>query len=158
MSTCTLLLLVTCATRAGADPSDDEFALNGTFFAVSDGQYAKTNDRFHDEATVTSTWTITTDCADFEDCTGTVRSDQGWTADIQYAGRLWKVVRDLPDWEHCPDGSTAPGTQKYTFALDDNYPPNVLVGFDRTVGPSGACGVNQWLDVAMPFTLTKTRP
>ena len=52
-------------------------AINGTFTAFSDGQWAKTNDSYHDELSVTQTWTITSTCATYQDCTGRVTSDQG---------------------------------------------------------------------------------
>ncbi len=38
---------------------NDGVAINGTYTAFSDGEWAKTNQSFHDEASVTQTWTIT---------------------------------------------------------------------------------------------------
>lgn len=57
-------------------------APNGTFAALSDGAWAKTNDVFHDDETpVHSTWNVSTTCtADFPNCAGLVISSQGWTA------------------------------------------------------------------------------
>jgi hypothetical protein len=43
--------------------------------------------------------------------------------------------------------------QTFTFALIDD--PSTFKGLDKTVGPSGACGINQWQSVRMPFTLSK---
>jgi hypothetical protein len=75
-------------------------------------------------------------------------------------GSLWYVRRDLPNWEVCPDGTAVTGRQTYTFAhvgpdgLQQRGSPT-LAGRDKTVGPSGACGVNRWLVVEMPFRLDK---
>jgi hypothetical protein len=136
--------------------ASDEVAINGTFHAFSDGVWARTNDRYHDEASVSTTWTITSSCTTFQDCTGLVRSDAGWSAKLRYLSGQWRADRELPDWQRCPDGSTAPGTQSFTFAPPraDDVDQSKLVGWDSTTGPSGACGVNQWLNVTMPFTLT----
>jgi hypothetical protein len=141
---------------AFADPSDG-VAVNGRYTAFSDGAWAKTNDRFHDEASTTSTWTITSSCSTFYDCTGRVVSDAGWSGDLLYLSGRWRVSHEIPDWQRCPDGSTAPGTQAFTFApprADDVVVPK-LVGLDSTTGPSGACGVNLWNNITMPFTLTR---
>jgi hypothetical protein len=126
--------------------------LDGAYAATSDGQWAKTREVFHDEATTTSTWTITSTCSSHVDCTGTVTSDQGWSADARYSGGLWLVERDLPDWQPCNDGTTASGQQQFTFYRID---ATTLVGKDKTMGPSGACGVNAWLTIEMPFKLNK---
>lgn len=140
--------------RASADPRDvdGDYSVNGTFTAMSDGQWAKTREQFHDEATVVSTWTITSTCSTPYTCTGQVTSDQGWTASAQMISGLWYVSRDLENWMPCPDGSTAPGHQVFRFYRQD---PNTLVGADKTVGPSGACGKNLPLAIELPFTLTK---
>ena len=53
--------------RADGDP------INGTYRATSVGEWAKTNDAFHNQATVTSTWTITSSCSNAQECTGQVR-------------------------------------------------------------------------------------
>jgi hypothetical protein len=135
-----------------AQASPDSIALNGTYSAISDGKSAQTNYSFHDEATVTSTWTITSTCTDPMDCTGRVTSDQGWSANLRLVGGdLWVVVHDVADWEKCQDGSSAPGHQTFKFTADEN-----LTGWDYTVGPSGACGANKPLTIELPFKLTKT--
>ena len=41
---------------AQADPSDG-VAINGTYTVFSDGQWAQTDQSYHDEASVTQTWT-----------------------------------------------------------------------------------------------------
>jgi hypothetical protein len=146
---------------AWARASIDEVAINGTYRATSIGQYAKTRETYHDEATVVSTWTISSTCSTTQDCTGTVRSDQGWSAPLTMTdGTMWKVRRDVPNFERCEDGTAFTGTQTFTFySVDENGLPKTgmptLGGKDLTIGPSGACGQNQWLRVEMPFRLDK---
>ena len=134
-----------------ADVSNLE--LHGTFTAFSDGQNARTNDRFHDEASVTSTWTIDSVCQNFLDCTGRVVSDQGWTADLKRTAGVWRASHVVEGWEQCADGSSVAGEQVFTFFPD---PANLsrFIGWDKTLGPSGACGKNAWLAIEMPFVLT----
>jgi hypothetical protein len=138
---------------AAADTKED-VALNGTFAAFSDGQYAKTNDRFHDEESVTSTWTIETTCTTYTACSGHVTSDLGWTAPVSYISPMWFVVRTIDGWEHCDDGSTAPGTQTFKFFHDLQFNPANLKGWDNTLNQSGSCGINKVLNIELPFTLT----
>ena len=86
--------------RADGDP------INGTYRATSVGEWAKTNDAFHNQATVTSTWTITSSCSNAQECTGQVRTDQGWSAPLyMHDGTMWYVKHDVPNWERCPDGT-----------------------------------------------------
>jgi hypothetical protein len=145
-------VVLTC-TAPGANAQND-VALNGTFIAFSDGQWAKTRLSYHDEASVTQTWTITSTCATFIDCTGTVTSDLGWSGDLKYTSGMWRLRHTVPNWEPCADGTAAPGEQTFTFW--PKYPPDgTFVGRDQTIGPSGACGVNDWLTVEMPLTLTR---
>jgi hypothetical protein len=137
-------------------------AINGTFLATSNGEWARTNDSYHDEASIRSIWTITSSCENPVACSGTVSSDEGWTAKIVHVPAMWKVVRDLPNWETCGDGTAAAGHQVFIF-----YPvgpdPSQLVqadsttfsGEEETTGPSGACGVNNVLQINMPFKLVK---
>lgn len=131
----------------------DEVAINGTYAAFSDGQWAKTKQSYHDEASVTRTWTITSTCTTFQDCTGRVTSDLGWSADMKYVSGMWKVAHTVENWEPCIDGTAAPGEQAFTFWRDPAV-PGQYVGRDQTIGPSGACGFNHWLTVDMPFKLT----
>jgi hypothetical protein len=132
--------------------SPDDMALNGTYTAISDGQWAKTDMSYHDEASVTSTWTVTSSCVSFLSCTGTVVSDQGWTGNARFMSGQWLVTHTVPDWERCDDGTAAPGDQQFSFWPDRTAPPN-LKGWDKTIGASGACGINKWLTVEMPFKL-----
>lgn len=131
----------------------EDIAINATMRAVSDGQWAKTNEIFHDEPTVSSIWTITSSCSGAYDCVGQVTSDHGWTAQARYISNLWLVTRTLPDWVRCDDGSTASGKQIFKFYRDPNDPA-MFRGWDSTVGPSGACGINLPLAIEMPFTLS----
>lgn len=143
--------VVTPTPQAGATIGDN--AINGTYTAVSDGQWAKMNEIYHDEATITSRWTITTSCPSAYECTGQVVSDQGWTADLIYKRPMWFVVRTLTDWIPCPDGTTAPGQQIYKF-FPEPFDATKFTGWDATTGPSGACGVNRPLYIELPFKLT----
>lgn len=151
-----VLAAVGCAAAAGApvayaDPGDG-VALNGTFTVFSDGAWAKTNDSSHDERSVTQTWTIESTCSTYQDCTGHVTSDQGWSADLVYLSGRWKVTHSVPDWERCADGTAFPGEQTFTFWT--GYPDPALIGWDSTLGPSGACGKNKQLNIRMPLRLT----
>jgi hypothetical protein len=132
----------------------DEVAINGTFTAFSDGQWAATNQSYHDEASDTETWTINTTCSTYQDCTGRVVSDRGWRADIVYKSGMWKVARTVENWEQCTDGTAAPGQQEYTFWAVYPPMPGEYTGVDKTLGPSGACGFNKVLNISMPFKLT----
>lgn len=134
-----------------ADPGDG-IALNGTYTAVSDGVWATTNLSYHDERSVTQTWTVTSTCSTYQDCTGRVSSDQGWSADLLYTSGSWRVRHTVDNWEPCIDGTATPGEQTFTFWK--GYPDPALKGWDTTLGPSGACGYNRQLSVRMPFTLT----
>ena len=140
---------------APANAAVCEPALNGTYTAFSDGQWAQTRDSYHDETSVTSTWNITSMCTDYQDCTGRVTTTSGWSADALCSGGMWTVKRQLDNWETCEDGTTAPGQQTYLFNTDLTDPVN-FAGWDKTIGPSGACGKNQWLTITMPFRLTPT--
>lgn len=161
-ATVALTLLSTAAgPRAGA--ITDEMPINGTFIARSMGDWAKTRESYHNEPTVTSTWTISSTCTAPSTCTGQVSSDAGWTVPlIRFAGQ-WEVKRLIPDWERCDDGSTFPGEQTIRFyGVDENGMVIIrqseaiqFAGEDRTVAQSGACGVNQWLTIRMPFTMRK---
>lgn len=148
-----LALALALATPAGADTDYSDIELNGTFTAFSNGLMAKTNDRDRDEESVTATWTVESTCQNFLECTGRVVSDRGWEAKLTYLDNRWRAVHIIEGWMKCPDGSTAPGEQYFSF-YRDFLNPTRWVGWDKTVGPSGACGVNQWLAVEMPFVLT----
>jgi hypothetical protein len=144
-------VLASLNATSSSHASQDAIALNGKYRATSDGQRAQTNYAFHEEATVTSTWDISSTCTTVMDCTGRVTSDQGWSAKLRMVGGdMWFVVHDIDNWEKCQDGTVAPGHQTFKFSSDE-----ALSGWDYTVGPSGACGANKWLVVEMPFKLVK---
>ncbi|MGB8390407.1 hypothetical protein [Mycobacterium sp.] len=146
---------------SSANASKDDVAINGTYRATSLGDWAKTRDSYHDEATVISTWTISSSCTTAERCDGTVTSDQGWSAPMTMTdGKIWFVKHDVPNWETCPDGTNYTGHQTfYFYAVDSNGIPHLgsptLAGKDKTIAASGACGVNKWLDIEIPFRLDK---
>jgi hypothetical protein len=145
---------------AGAGPDPNNPALNGRYLATTNGEWATTNQVFHDEATVQDTWTVATECETPLDCVGTVVSDQGWTAKISYnSGDRWRIDRELPNWEPCFDGTAATGIQKFVFwqsradgTIDRNSP--ILTGWQETTGPSGACGRSKNLVIRTPFKLS----
>ena len=147
-----LALTGTQSSIAAAQP-DYTGELNGVFLAVSNGQWAQTNLRYHDEATITSTWSFASTCTGVHDCTGRVSSDFGWTGEASYVSGSWRVRHTVQDWQSCADGTTAPGEQLFVFWRDSTNPTR-WVGWDKTTGPSGACGINRWLNIQMPFTLT----
>jgi hypothetical protein len=137
-------------------------AINGVFTATQNGEWARTNDSYHTEAVVRETWTIRSSCINPNNCTGTVSSDQGWTAELVRVPAIWKIVRYLPGWEACEDGTSATGRQLITFypmGLDPTLPidpdSNTYAGESVTLGPSGACGFNNAQEVITPFKLVK---
>ncbi|VEG39802.1 putative secreted protein [Mycolicibacterium flavescens] len=156
------------ATPAYAD--DFGVALNGTFLVMSDGEWAKKSigphgaggaDVFRDDVTVVQTWTVSTDCVSPIECTGTVSSDRGWTAPIRLDD-FWYVDRDIPNWMPCPNGTFAPGHQKFMLwgmdpSRNERLTKNLtfLAGRDMTKTASGACGRNQTTSVEMPVKMQK---
>ncbi|BCP14264.1 hypothetical protein MINTM021_11730 [Mycobacterium paraintracellulare] len=154
--------LINATVPAICRASTDGIALNGRYQASSNGDRAKTNEVYHDEAVVRSIWTITSSCSDPFHCTGTVTSDQGWSAPVSKTSISWTLSRDIADWERCTDGTTAPGHQEFRFWRVDNNGETDLTetsptyaGEDKTLGASGACGVSKWLAIRMPFRLDK---
>jgi len=159
-----VLLAVAAVTCVGVAPpataTGGEDAINGTFTATSNGEWAQMNDRFQSEATVRSTWTVVSTCVTPFACAGTVTSSLGWTEDIYRQNQTWYVKHYIPDWIPCPDGTRAPGLQIFRF-----YPSNddgmqeqksdTLIGEDETTGVSGACGRNKSLVLNLPFKLVK---
>lgn len=137
-----------------------DLALNGTYAAVSIGEWAKRNEVYFDQQTVRSTWTIVSSCSDPQTCFGHMHSDQGWSAEITMVSNMWSVRREVPDWVPCPDGTAYPGRQLFRFAPAGPAGRRVvgspvLSGEDVTAGPAGACGVGQPLVIRIPFRLEK---
>jgi hypothetical protein len=155
-----LVLALTGAPMPMAAATGDDWGLNGTYLASSNGDWAKTNDVYHSEGTVRSKWAITTTCSTPVECTGRVVSDQGWSADVSLHGSEYVVKRDVANWEPCPDGNARTGHQIYRFYPVDErglvtWGSNILAGVDQTSGDSGACGINKALVIGMPFRLEK---
>lgn len=144
---------------AHADTAD--WGLNGTYVATSNGERARKNEVFYEQASLRSTWTIATECSYPGECTGTVRSEWGWTAAIYQKSGVWYVKHTVPDWIPCPDGTKAPGLQVFRFKPmtpeGATFDPTstTLVGEDLTTGVSGACGVSRPVYINMPFKLVK---
>lgn len=140
--------------------AEDDAALNGTFLAISNGDWAQTNDVYRNEATVRSVWTIAMTCTSVVVCAGTVTSDAGWSADIITTNGEYVVKRDLPGWEPCADGRTVTGHQRYRFfpVAQDGYllpGSHTFAGFDKTTGESGGCSLNEKLEIDLPFRLER---
>jgi hypothetical protein len=144
-----------------AQADNPDWGLNGTYTATSNGEWARKNEVFYDQASLRSTWTIDTQCSYPGECTGTVHSDFGWTAPIYQKSGVWYVKHTVEGWIPCPDGTKAPGLQVFRFKPMTPEGANVdmnsttLVGEDVTTGPSGACGVNKPVYINMPFKLAK---
>jgi hypothetical protein len=156
---CVLSVSLSGAPPASAD-ENAQYALNGTFIAASDGRWAKVNDRYQDVPSVRSTWTITSTCDGPMDCQGTITSDQGWTIQLRKPNQVWSAEHIVPDWQRCPDGTTSPGRQLFRFwriddtgAADLSSTSPLFEGEDKTMGDSGACGVNKWLSVRIPLII-----
>jgi hypothetical protein len=138
-----------------------QYAMNGTYSVVSNGEWARMNDRYQDEPSVRSTWTISSTCTTALTCSGTVTSTLGWTETIYTGiGNLWYVKHYVPDWIPCPDGTVGPGLQVYKIQ-PVNEDGMVQVGSDTwagedvTTGQSGACGRNRSLVLSLPVKVTK---
>jgi hypothetical protein len=150
------------ASTAQATTKED-VALNGTYRVTSIGNWAKINDQYNNEPTTVQTWTISTSCTTFQECNGTLKSDEGWSTSVYMLdGIMWYARREVPNWERCQDGTAFTGKQTFAF-----YPADaggngefivgspVLAGKNKVVGPSGACGQNQWLTIDLPMRLDK---
>ncbi|MDQ2636636.1 MAG: hypothetical protein M3Y83_07160 [Actinomycetota bacterium] len=150
---------VSAATPAYA--SDFGVELNGTYRVMSDGEWARTNEVLIDQETVVETWTVSTDCVSPIECVGTVTSDRGWTGTARLDD-FWYVDHDIPNWIPCPDGTFAPGHQKFIlFGIDPTTNTRltkdmkIFGGRNQTKGPSGACGVNKPVVIELPVRMEK---
>lgn len=150
---------VICTPTAQADY--EQYAMNGTYSVVSNGEWARNNDRYQDEPTVRSTWTVTSTCTTAMTCAGKVTSSLGWTEDVYtISGADWYVKHAVPDWIPCPDGSRAPGLQIYHFYPADDAGlvkriSDMWLGTDQTTGISGNCGRNKSLVINLPVKIVK---
>jgi hypothetical protein len=144
-----------------AHASDYGIELNGKYLVTSNGEWAKTNDVFHNEKTVQQVWTMSSSCVSPASCTGELISSDGWTAPMRYSEDRWIVDRYLPNWQPCYDGTTSPGKQKYLFwpvdATGQRTPTDgaLFGGTDTTIGVSGGCGRNLPLTIRLPVRLQR---
>ena len=145
-----------------AHASNYGIELNGTWRVMSNGEWARTNQVLMDEQTDIQTWSITSSCVSPIECAGTVTSDKGWTAPINLVKVYWIVDHDIPNWAPCPDGTFAPGHQKFTVwgvnpTLNerDLKITDLLVGRNITETDSGSCGKNQPLDIELPVRMER---
>ena len=145
-----------------ASASNYGVELNGTYRMIMNGDWAKTNDVFINEQTQVQTWTVSSTCTSPIRCTGTVTSDQGWTASMFTTGDYWLAERVVDNWEPCPDGTAAAGTQRFWFWGWDPIASqrslkirDLLAGRVRTQADSGACGINKPLVIEVPVRLEK---
>jgi len=164
-------VVVTIATAPSAQATDYGVALNGTYRAFSNGEWAQTSAGpngaggamvYIDQPSKMETWTVTSDCVSPIECYGEVRSDAGWTGALKFNGDVWMVDRDIPNWLPCPDGTAAPGHQNFglwgwnPLTTEKNKNWNFIVGFETTVAPSGACGYNKPVVTQLPVRLEQT--
>ncbi|MGV0794120.1 Rv2253/PknI dimerization domain-containing protein [Mycolicibacterium sp. XJ1819] len=156
---CTIAGSLAVATPASA--SNFGVELEGTYRVVSDGEWAKGNEVFYDQETVIETWTVTSDCVSPIECTGVVHSDRGWTGTARL-NDFWYIDHDIPDWVPCPDGTFAPGHQKFILWGVDPFTNGrlttnmqLLAGRNLTKSASGACGVNKPVVIELPVRVEK---
>ena len=157
-------------TAASAQATDYGVALNGTYRAFSNGEWAQTSAGpngaggamvYIDQPSKMETWTVTSDCISPIQCIGEVRSDAGWTGALNFNGDSWRVDRDIPNWQPCPDGTAAPGHQNFALwgfdptTSEKNKSRDLIVGWERTMAPSGACGYNKPVVTQLPVRLEK---
>ncbi|OBC01067.1 hypothetical protein A5784_02315 [Mycobacterium sp. 852013-50091_SCH5140682] len=147
---------------SGAAPAgaSDGWGINGTFATSANGDWAKINERYENQPSVRSTWTVSTSCTSPTDCAGTVTSDEGWTAPIYTTNGLWYVKHVVPQWRFCADGTPIEGLQThklYPVGADAHVDlaSTEYTGESITVGASGSCGRNQWPTIRMPFYMKK---
>jgi hypothetical protein len=155
-------------TASPVHATDYGVALNGTYRAFSNGEWAQTSAGpngaggamvYIDQPSKMETWTVTSDCISPIECIGEVRSDAGWTGALLFNGDSWRIDRDIPNWEPCPDGTAAPGHQNFALwgfdpnTTEKNKSRDLIVGWERTLAPSGACGYNKPVVTQLPVRL-----
>jgi hypothetical protein len=154
-----------------ASASNYGVELNGTYRVISNGDWATTSagpygaggaQVFRDQPTVVQTWTMSSSCTSPIRCSGSVTSDQGWTAELSTTGDYWIVDHVIENWLPCPDGTVVPGAEKFFFWGWDPVGSNrdmkytdVLPGRDRIKAASGACGSNKPVVTEWPLRLEK---
>jgi hypothetical protein len=155
-----LSALAMIGTPPAAHASTYGFELNGTYSFLSNGEWAKSNDSFHNEPVVRATWKISSSCSSTAACTGQVTSDQGWMAPLEYRDSTWRVSRELTNWAPCETGGAATGHQLLLFYGVDDDGRNtgnvdLLAGSDSTITDSGSCGKNLPLKIVIPIRLQR---
>ena len=98
-----------------------------------------------------NTWTITTQCNPEGKCGGTVSTSTGLVAAIEKApGGPWTLDRNnvFNGWV-CPDGTTGPGDQVYSFD------PATLAGTVSLTSKPGACNDPNVLQAQHPVSLQR---
>lgn len=161
------LALVGSLCAAPPTRADSKDELNGTYQVMSDGEWSQRSaapggaNVFIDQPTVTETWTMSTSCISPVECSGTVTSSLGWTGQVRLDD-FWYVDHEVPNWLPCPDGTFAPGHQKFIIwgidpATLERVRSNITfaAGRNLTKAPSGACGRNQPLVLEMPVKMVK---
>ncbi|WP_264024620.1 hypothetical protein [Mycolicibacterium pyrenivorans] len=135
--------------------------LNGVYRVFSDGEWAKKNEVFFDQASVIETWTVTTDCVSPIECSGEVKSDLGWTGTARL-GYFWYVEHTIPKWIPCSDGTFADGVQQFIiWGVNPDTGERMIKDFTHfaarnvTKGPSGACGVSNPVVIELPARIDK---
>jgi len=158
----TAALIGSLSPAAPANASNFGVELSGSYRMIMNGEWAKTNDVFIDEQTQIQTWTMSSECTSPIRCTGTVTSDQGWTASMVNTGDYWLAEHVIDNWEPCPDGTAVAGTQRFWFWGWDPIQSqrstkirDLLAGRVRTQAASGNCGINKPLVIEVPIRLEK---
>ena len=146
---------------APAHASNYGIELNGQYLVTSNGDWAKSNEVFHNERTIRQVWTTSSSCASPSKCTGQLTSSEGWTAPMRYSEDQWIVDRFIPDWQPCYDGSASGNNQKFRFWPVDsngqrgNTDGSTFGGFVENHGLSGACGKNLPLVITVPLRVQR---
>src|SRR5271155_1396749 len=97
----------------------EDVAINGTYRVTSIGNWAKINDQYNGQPTTVQTWTLSSTCTTFQNCDGTLKSDEGWSARLymldgikindQYNGQpttvqTWTLSSTCTTFQNC-DGT-----------------------------------------------------
>jgi hypothetical protein len=161
VATAALTVIGSVSAATPAHASNYGVELTGTWLVSSNGDCAKTNDVFMNEQSNTQTWTVVTNCASAIECTGTVKSDQGWTGTIRL-DNFWYVDHDIPNWAPCPDGTFASGHQLFVlWGVDTTTEERITTNINYmgarniTKTASGSCGANKPLVIEIPAFLKK---
>jgi hypothetical protein len=136
------------SSSASPKPTAPGSPLNGTYTATTDNDKRTVNGLPTPTSNDVSTWTITSECAADDTCSGQVTNDQGWTAPAEFAHGRWTVKLDRPDAVQCPNGPSVAATVAYSFDA------RTLTGRATTVNAMGSCGPGQVV-IQAPWALVK---